>query len=261
MRRYVLALASITAVAGAPGSTWAQTFAPAKIAGLPDKTDFECPRRDGDSSVLFCRVAVSETGSVVDEAGTQCMGLQRRDARRARRLRKSVTENVTFEPATVDDRPMPIATGLRIDYLDNEDDCAVLVSANLGIQATDFGINYSAPQLIRRDAGLSTQFRRSLPPNREYAQVYYLISVAVDLFGEASDGRVDWVVDDSQSARARSHADALATEQFIPAFVDGVPTAARYYEYLYVRRNAPGIGIPQDTSSSQQEVDMPGGVP
>jgi len=261
-RGRVVPLLTGCAVLFVSGLVAAQTFSPAKLASLPDKADLECPEGDQESTVLFCQVLISATGSVDDEADTQCMGLQRRDVRRARRLTERVTDQVSFEPATMADQAMPVAAGLRIDYLDNAGDCTVLVSENLGIQAATFGINYSAPQRIRREAGLSTAFRRAKPANRQSARVFYLISVAVDRFGQAGDGRVDWVVDDAQAARARRHADALATEEFIPAFVDGEPRPARYYEYLYVPRNSAGVGIPQDTSTSGQDGgNLPAGIP
>ena len=142
-----------------------------------------------------------------------------------------------FEPASVDGETVEVYVSFPVLFQEMNGRCDVSVVQNLGNQEDEFGAGYFGPQEIYTNGGWRA------PAQLEGGDFHYrsdssgmafAMSVAVDAFGNASDGRVE-VNNFARDESVRFAVDSLQRQRFIPAFVDGVPRAARYVEFSYVR--------------------------
>jgi len=218
----------------------AEAFVPARLIELEGARDLECPDNDRESSVLFCQVIVDHLGEVANESGTFCVGNSRFDSRRARILRNRIVRS-KFDPAQIDDEAVSVHLSLRAGYQQDGDECNVVVVPNLGYQQDEFGLDYIEPQEVLTDGGWLERMRRKergllflTGIRRERSsRVMFVMSVAVDENGVASDSRLDVnefsTRPDEQARAARE----LQYSQFVPGFVDEKPASARHYFLFY----------------------------
>jgi hypothetical protein len=181
---------------------------------------------------------VSATGTVENVADTHCFGNPGDDRRRSIFLKKKVVDS-QFEPATIDGKAVEVFVSFRVLFQETSGSCDVKVVQNLGIQADELGIDYFAPQEILTDGGWMLPIEDAITYREpDWWGLVFSMSVAVDEQGNASDGRVE-TNNFATEESVRLAVESLEKQRFIPAFVEGVPRAARYEEYLYIAQPAP----------------------
>lgn len=215
-----------------------QSFVPARLSSLADKEDLTCPA-DEPRTVIFCQAVVEESGAVASVQGTSCFADKRSDSRRAEVLRSKVLQS-EFAPARIDGVPVKVHLSFRAFFLKDGDACNVVVVPNLGYQYDELGLDFFAPQEIHTDGG----WIESIPiRNRNWGGergfivregVAFVMSVAVDELGRASDGNVELNAFAPESS-VQLAVQALEQSRFIPAFVEGRPHSARYFELMHVQ--------------------------
>jgi hypothetical protein len=198
----------------------------------------QCPSNVRESPILTCQVVVDETGAVRDEPSTHCFGkLGGDDRRRADTVRRNLLRS-RFEPARIDGEGVKVYASLRVSFVEINGLCDVTVYPNLADRQSAVAADYFAPQEIMTDGGWMGALEAPLrSKGGSYNGMAFVMSVAVDELGNASDGRIEannFVLEESVQAAV----DALEKQQFIPATVDGVARPARYFEFLY-RREPP----------------------
>jgi hypothetical protein len=229
-----LALALVAIGLDVCKSASAQSFVPARIRALEGQP--QCPSNVRESPILTCRVVIDETGAVHDEPSTHCFGkLGGDDRRRADTVRSNLLRS-RFEPARIDGVGVEVSASLRVSFVEINGRCDVTVYLNLADQQGAAAADYFAPQEIMTDGGWRGALQARLRPRypgRSYDGMAFVMSVAVDELGNASDGRIEannFVLEESVQAAVG----ALEKQQFIPATIDGVARPARYFDFIYV---------------------------
>jgi hypothetical protein len=211
-----------------------QSFVPARVAVEAEET-LSCPHDDRANDVMMCQAVVDEAGDVQSWGGTHCFGDADDDPSQERLLRQRIAR-WAFEPATIDGQPVEVYVSFRVVFHEQGGRCAVSILPNLGVEQDKFGVDYYAPQELYTDGGwiARTTERRWSRGRSAWTGFAFAMSVMVDESGNASDGRVE-VNNTATQATVDAAVRALEQSRFIPAVVDGVPRAARYYEFMYLR--------------------------
>lgn len=185
---------------------------------------------------MTCQVVVDETGAVSNEGSTHCFGkIGGDDRRRADTVRQNLLRS-RFEPARIDGEGVKVYVSLRVAFVEINGRCDATVYPNLADEQGEAAAAYFAPQEIFTEGGWMRAPRVPLryagAGRRGSSGMAFVMSVAVDERGNASDGRIEvnnFVTEESVQAAV----DALEKQQFIPATVDGTARSARYFEFFY----------------------------
>lgn len=227
------------------GAAPAQTFAPARLVGLQGASDLGCPEVNRQSSVLYCQAVVDERGDARNAPNTHCFGVLPGDLRRAQKLRIRILGS-KFEPAKIDSEAVEVYASFQVVFIPKDDTCGITVLPNLGTQQDEFGLAYFAPQEIYTNGGWMSRIPESLRGWRTSTStgMAFSMSVAVDEFGRASDGRVEnnnFAPEGTVTRAIR----ALEMSRFVPLMVNGDPRPGRYFEFIYYPPRPRRIGFPE----------------
>lgn len=211
-----------------------QSFEPARLIALDDPEDLGCPNRDPLGTTFFCKVVVDSEGRPENVDGTHCFSRPGERERLGRDLRRKVLRS-EFSPARVDGQGVRVFVPFRATLRPALRHCEVTIIPNFGFQREELGSQYLSPQEILEDGGWlerisSEELSWGIPSG-----LVFVMSVAVDEAGQASDGTVEDQVETEDISAIESVEIAvrsLENSRFIPAFVDGEPRAARYVDYL-----------------------------
>ena len=213
----------------------AQTFVPAHLVALAGEPP--CPSNVRESPILTCQVVVDERGDANDDDATHCFGkLGGDDSRRAYEVRQDLLRS-RFTAASIDGEAVKVYASFRLLFQEIGGRCDVTVYPNLGNAQNELAENYVAPQEIFTDGGWMAEAKDSLRYEWRHVGMAFVMSVAVDELGNASDGRIE-VNNYAFEKTVDLAVEALERQRFIPAFVDGTARPARYFEFIYTHEPA-----------------------
>jgi hypothetical protein len=210
----------------------AQSFSPARLLELHGDEDAVCPK----VPELVCQVVVDETGVARTGQGTFCFGNPGEDEQRARVLNARMVHS-SFEPARIDGEPVSVYASFRVFFQPRGGSCDVSVAPYLYAREPA-NRSFSAPQEIVTGGSWLDRLPRNVRLTKHGRSTWtvgvaFVMSVAVDERGRASDGRVERnnsAPDDTLTLSVK----ALEQSRFVPAFENGQPISARYYELMYL---------------------------
>lgn len=216
--------------AAAPFASYATAYTPAKFGNAVDalSKQITLPASFGEgvkTVSVYCQADVTTSGNI--NAAT-CY--ENSPLVSMQKVTESALKSATFEPATIDNKAVPVRMQLRVVYSLGGTQAPIVLLPNLGTLQAQYGTNYYAPQ-ERLDT--SDWYANYTAKDRGDGKLFFAEGKMTRVMANIeADGKVETV--STIEAALRKQADAtnieaaLKKSKFIPGFVENKPTAMHY---------------------------------
>ncbi|PUA30578.1 MAG: hypothetical protein B0W54_08865 [Cellvibrio sp. 79] len=216
--------------AAAPFASQAAAYAPATFGNALEtlKKQITLPGSFGEgvkTVAVYCQADVMTSGNI---NAVTCY--ENNPVVSMQKVTESALKSATFEPATIDNKTVPVRMQLRVVYSLGGTQAPIVLLPNLGTLQAQYGTNYYAPQ-ERLDT--SDWYANYTSNERGNGKLFFAEGKMTRVMANIeTNGKVETV--STIEAALRKQADAanieaaLKKSNFIPGFVENKPTAMHY---------------------------------